>query len=82
MLAQDILYTYPYSPLAGSSLSAAGIEVKRRGGQRWRDTQAPGAPGVRQEGKRDGATGGGRDMTGQRGERLLEPPVDYGETWS
>lgn len=56
--------------------------MKRRGGQRCRDTQAPGAPGVRQEGKVDGVTVEVRDMTGQGEERLLEPTIGYGEAWS
>lgn len=51
--------------------------MKRRGGQRWGNTQAPGAPGVRQEGMGDRVTGGGRDETGQGGEM-----VGYRETRS
>lgn len=39
--------SHPYSPLAGSSLSAVGMEVKGCEGQRRGHTQAPGAPGVR-----------------------------------
>lgn len=39
--------SHPYSPLAGSSLSAVGMEVKGCEGQRRGHTQAPGTPGVR-----------------------------------
>lgn len=39
--------SHPYSPLAGSSLSAVGMEVKGCEGQHRGHTQAPGAPGVR-----------------------------------
>ena len=59
-----------------------GMEAKRRGGQHQGGAQAPSAKGVRQEGKGDRGTGGGREMTISRGERLLEPTVGYGETWS
>lgn len=49
----------PYSPLAASTLSAVGMEVKGGEGQAWEYTQAPSAPGV-------------RHMTDQGRKRLLQ----------